>query len=180
MIVSGVKLPSYWMGHYCKDIFLQSFPSMFALILIAAYSMALPGVWLLIVINIFANSPFLYVVSFIFEKADSASTATSLVLFVFGFIGPIAVFILILIEKTRKLGIRLKWICSIVPLFSVSSGIISISMKDLIALVLATDYTKIEKPDPFDEIAAGPELTMLLISIPTYWILVALLDSGIM
>jgi len=22
MIVSGIKLPSYWMGHYCKDVFL--------------------------------------------------------------------------------------------------------------------------------------------------------------
>ena len=180
MIVSGIKLPSYWMGHYCKDVFLQFFPSMFALILIAAYSMELPGVWVLIVLNMFANCPFLYVVSFLFDKSDSASTATSLLLFVFGFVGPIAVFILVLIEKTRDLGQQLKWILSIVPLFSVSSGIIWISMKNLIALVLATDYTKkIEEPTPFSEIAAGPQLTMLLISIPTYWFLVALLESGI-
>jgi len=130
---------------------------MFAIILIAAYDMDLPGVWVLIVLNIFANSPFLYVVSFFFEKSDSASTATGLVLFIFGFIGPIAVFILILIEKTRNIGIKLKWIFSIVPLFSVSSGIIWISMKNLIALIFTTDFTKkIVEPDSFDDVAAGP------------------------
>jgi len=42
MIVSGVTMPAYWMGHYVKDIFIQAFPSMFVLFLINAYDMDLP------------------------------------------------------------------------------------------------------------------------------------------
>lgn len=123
---------------------------MFVLILIAIYDMDLPQVWVLIILNMFANSPFLYAFSFIFDKGDTASTAVSFLLFILGFLGPIAVFILTLIEKTRDLAVTLKWVFSIIPLFSVSSGIITISMRSLIAFIVAEDKMNFKKPEPFD------------------------------
>ena len=108
-------MPAYWAGHYVKDIFLQLFPSMFVLFLIAVFDMDLPQVWILIVINIFANPPFLYAMSFIFDKADSASTAVGFLLFLVGFLGPIAIFILTIIDSTRDIALVLKWPLSLIP-----------------------------------------------------------------
>lgn len=139
MIVSGIKLPAYWLGHYVKDIFLQCIPSMFVLILINAYDMDLPQVWVLIIINIFANPPFLYALSFAFAKADAASTAVGFLLFLVGFLGPIALFILLIIDSTRDYAVALKYPLSLIPLFSVSSGIITISMRFFIALLTAPE-----------------------------------------
>lgn len=170
------------MSHYVKDIVLQFFPSIFAIFLIFVYDMELPSVWILIVINIFANPPFLYAMSFIFQKAESASTAVGFLLFLVGFLGPIAVFILTIIDDTRDIAVAIKYPLSLIPLFAVSSGIITISMRFFIALLSASESERLRvtTPEPFDDVAAGVQLKMILISIPIYWLIIAIIDSGLL
>jgi len=38
----------------------------------------------------------------------------------------------------------------------------------------------VQTPEPFDDVAAGIQLKMILISIPMYWLIIALIDSGLL
>jgi len=130
MIVSGVKLSSYWFGHYVKDVIFGLILGLWVIILIAIFDINLPSAWILIILAPFSIPPFLYVFSFMFEKADASGSLISFYMFIFAFIGPIAVFILQLIPSTRSTAVPLKWLCSLVcPQFAVINGIISISFK---------------------------------------------------
>jgi len=156
MIVSGVKLPSYWFGHYVKDIFFGIILGVWIIILIAIFDIDVEYAWLMILIAAFSIPPFLYAFSFMFDKADSSGSITSFFLFIFAFIGPIVIFVLQLIESTRKVAKPLKWICSVLcPQFAVISGIISISFRQVFGLIEPADGdcgTKCDysKPDSFD------------------------------
>jgi hypothetical protein len=43
MIVSGVKLLSYWMGHYVKDVVFSLILGVWVIILIAIFDIDVPG-----------------------------------------------------------------------------------------------------------------------------------------
>jgi len=103
-------------------------------------------------------------------------------LFLVGFLGPIAVFILTIIDDTRDIAVAIKYPLSLIPLFAVSSGIITISMRFFIALLSASESERLRvtTPEPFDDVAAGVQLKMILISIPIYWLIIAIIDSGLL
>lgn len=130
MIVSGVKLSSYWLGHYVKDVIFGLILGIWVIILIAIFDINVPNAWILIIIAAFSMPPCLYTFSFLFDKADNSGSIISFYLFIFALLGPTAVFVLQLIESTRKVAKPLKLICSaLCPQFAVINGIISISFK---------------------------------------------------
>jgi hypothetical protein len=77
-------------------------------------------------------------------------------MFLFSFLGPIAVWVLQLIESTRDIASTLKWVLSIVPQFAVTNSIFFISFKQLFGFLIPADGDCGEKcdysePDSFDE-----------------------------
>lgn len=156
MIVSGVKLTSYWIGHYVKDVIFGLILGVWVIILVAIFDINIPDAWILIILAPFSIPPCLYTFSFMFDKADNSTSIISFYLFIFAFIGPIAVFVLQLIESTRDIAVPLKWICSIIcPQFAVHSGIISISFKQFFGFLQPADGECGEKcdysePESFD------------------------------
>lgn len=184
MIVSGVKLSSYWAGHYVKDVVFGLILGVWVIILIAIFDIDVPDGWLLIILAAFSVPPCLYTFSFVFDKADNSGSIISFYLFIFAFLGPIAVFVLQLIPTTRNVAKPLKWLCSLVcPQFAVVSGIISIAFREFFGFLepadgdcgTACDYSK---PDSFDERIAQVPLIVLLAGIGYWWLIVAFIDSG--
>lgn len=113
MIVSGVKLISYWGGHYFKDVVFSLILGVWVIILIAIFDIDVPQAWVLIILGAFACPPFLYALSFVTDKADSIGSIVSFYLFIVAFIGSIAIWILQLIESTRMYAKPLKWVLSL-------------------------------------------------------------------
>jgi len=130
MIVSGVKLPAYWLGHYVKDVCFGLILAVWIIILIAIFDIDVAYAWVLLLLGVLAIPPFLYAVGFMFDKADNSGGAVTFYMFLFAFLGPIAVFILQLIESTRDVAVPLKWALSIAcPQFAVVSGVMFIAFK---------------------------------------------------
>lgn len=94
MVISGVKLPAYWFGHYVKDLTFGLILAVWILILVAIFDINLPSAWILILLGVLAIPPNMYTIASGFQKADGSSTIVSFYLFIFAFIGPIAIFIL--------------------------------------------------------------------------------------
>lgn len=130
MIVSGVKLPSYWLGHYVKDVCFGMILGLWIIVLIAIFDINVENAWIFIILGAFVIPPFLYAFSALFDKADNSGGAISFFMFIFAFLGPIVLFILQLIPSTRSVASPLKWICSFLcPQFAIHNAILCISFK---------------------------------------------------
>jgi hypothetical protein len=114
MIVSGVRLPSYWMGHYVKDVVFGMILGLWVIILIAIFDIDVEGAWVLIILGVFAMPPFLYAFSFMFSKADDSGGIVTFYMFLIAFLGSIVVWVLQLIPPTRDVAMSLKWVCSLI------------------------------------------------------------------
>lgn len=130
MIVSGVRLPSYWMGHYTKDVVFGAILGLWVIILIGIFDIEVEGAWVLILIGVFAMPPFLYAFSSMFEKAENSGGIVTFYMFLFAFLAPIVVWVLQLIPSTRDVALPLKWIFSLIcPQFAVVNGILHIAFR---------------------------------------------------
>lgn len=125
--------------------------------------------WLLFLINIFANPPFIYFLSFFFSKDEAGSSFVKLIYIVFGIIGPIAVSILQVVNSTTQdVANVLRWVFYPVPIFSLTFGYISIANREIIRAVQKLT----EDPPTWGKDVAGPALAFLISSIVFYWLMV--------
>lgn len=132
-MVSGSSLTAYWLGHYLGDIVFQAIPSIVAMIGIQAFGIEVPHAWVLFLVNTFTNPPFIYFLSFLFEKDESGSSFVKMIYIVFGIIAPIAISILQVVDKTTQdVGDVLRWFFYPVPIFSLTFGYISIANRAII------------------------------------------------
>ena len=58
------------------------------------FKLDLPQIWILFIVNLFANPVFVYAVSFFFERDEAGSLAIKGIYFIFGTIVPVAISIL--------------------------------------------------------------------------------------
>lgn len=184
MIVSGVKLPAYWAGHYVKDVIFGMILGLWVIILIAIFDIDVADAWLLIILGVFAMPPFLYAFSFMFDKADNSGLIVTFYMFIFSFLGPIVIWVLQLIENTRDIGKTLKWPLSLIcPQFAVVNGILHIAFRQFFGFLEPADgecgeACDFSEPSSFDPRIARPQLYMLLVSIVFWWIFVAFIDGS--
>lgn len=130
-MVSGASKPAYWLGHYIGDVVFQFIPSIVSIICIEwIFKIDVPYAWVLFIVNVFANSAFIYALSFFFEKEDSGSLTVKMIYFIFGIIGPIVVGILQIVnDNTKKVGDVLQWFGYPIPIYSLSGGYKAIANK---------------------------------------------------
>lgn len=114
MIVSGVKLPAFWVGHYVKDVIFGLVLFIYMVIMMAIFDVQMEGAWLLILLAAFAIPPFLYFFGNMFDKAENSSGLVLFYMFLLNFLAPIVVFVLQIIESTQDIGKALKWILSLI------------------------------------------------------------------
>lgn len=156
MIVSGVKLSSYWMGHYVKDVVFGLILAIWVIVLIAIFDIDVKEAWVMLILAAFVNPPFLYVFGFFFDKADNSGGATSFYMFIFSFIAPIVIFVLQLIPSTRDIAVPLKWLFSFMsPQFAVVCSIIFIAFREFFGFLQPADgdcgeACDFSTPDAFD------------------------------
>lgn len=185
MIVSGVRLPSYWFGHYVKDVVFGLILAIWIIVLIAIFDIDVEDAWIFLILGAFVNPPFLYVFGFFFDKADNSGGATSFYMFIFSFIGPIVIFVLQIIESTRDIALPLKWLLSFMsPQFAIVSAVIFISFKQFFGFLQPADGDCGEKcdfsePTTFDERIAMVQITAMLVSLVAYWLIIAFIDSSL-
>ena len=175
-MVSGASKPAYWLGHYIGDVVFQFIPSIVSIICIEwIFKIDVPYAWVLFVVNVFANSAFIYALSFFFEKEDSGSLTVKMIYFIFGIIGPIVVGILQIVnDSTKKVGDILQWFGYPIPIYSLSGGYKAIANKEIIALLNKVNY----QYGSFDKAIALYPLLYLIISIPFYWFIVFLFERN--
>lgn len=185
MIVSGVKLPAYWIGHYAKDVFFGLILAFWVIILIELFDLKVPDAWVLLLLGTLAIPPFLYSFAFMFDKADTSSGLITFYMFVIAFLGAIAVWVLQLIDVTRFLADPLKWsLTFICPQFGIVNGILLIAFKQFFGFLQPADgecgvACDLSEPDSFDERIALIHLRMLIIDIIFWWAFVAFIDSSL-
>ena len=87
-------MTAYWLSHYISDVMFSSITCLVAIIGMNFFNLDLPKVWILFVVNLFANPVFVYAVSFFFERDEAGSLAIKGIYFIFGTIVPVAISIL--------------------------------------------------------------------------------------
>lgn len=95
--------------------------------------MDVENVWILFVVTVFANPVFIYFFSFLFDKDDAGSLAIKLVYLVFGMIAAIAITLLQVFPNTKDVGNILRWFFYPFPIYSLTSGYMSIGNKAILA-----------------------------------------------
>ena len=77
---------------------------------------------------IFANPPFIYTCSFLFQTDEAASLATKLFFFLMGIIAPIVISVLAVINDTTILVSNiLRWFFYPFPVYAITSGYMNIA-----------------------------------------------------
>lgn len=99
-MISGSSLSAYWLGHYIADVLFQALPSAVGIFGVWAFGIDCPQAWVLFTIHMFANPPFIYFLSLLFEKEEAGSLAVKIVFFLVGIAAPIAVSILLIFPNT--------------------------------------------------------------------------------
>jgi ABC-type multidrug transport system fused ATPase/permease subunit len=104
-------------------------------------------------------------------------------MFILAFLGPIAIWVLQLIEATRKVAVPLKWVLSLSPQFAVTNSLFFIAFKQVFGFlqpIEKDDGTKdYSEPDSFDDRVARPQLIMLFVGLVVWWIFIAFIDSSL-
>ena len=62
------------------------------------FNLNIPQVWIIFLVNLFANPVFVYAVSFFFERDEAGSLAIKAIYFIFGIIVPVAISILQVVD----------------------------------------------------------------------------------
>jgi hypothetical protein len=144
-----------------------------------AFDLDIPDVYWLFIATVFANPVFIYFFSFLFDKDDAGSLAIKLVYFLFGIIAAITITILQVFPNTSDVANVLRWFFYIFPIFSLTSGYMSIGNKAILAQVASKDPLNVVIPGSYAWNVAGPSLIFLFASIPFYWSLVFLIETKI-
>jgi len=175
-MVSGSSLPAYWLGHYVGDCIFQTIPAIVAILGILAFGLEVPGCWILFLTNIFANPVSIYCLSFLFDRAESGSLAVKIIYFLLGIIAPITISVLQVVNSTTiKVSNVLRWFFYPFPIYSLTSGYMSIANIDIIQFA-----NKLQtKPKSFDAAVAGYALIFLLASIAYFWLLIVCFEMKV-
>jgi hypothetical protein len=127
-MISGSGLLAYWMSNYVADIVFQSIPSIVGIIGVHAFGIDVPGVEYLFIVMIFANPPFVYFFTFLFDKDETGSLVLKMFYFIMGMIAPIVVSVLSVVnETTQNVANILRWFFYPVPVYSLTFGYMSIA-----------------------------------------------------
>lgn len=140
------------------------------------FDLDIPDVHWLFIAIVLANPAFIYFFSFLFEKDDAGSLAIKLIYFLFGMIAAIAITILQVFPNTKDVASILRWPFYIFPIFSLTSGYMSIGNKVILAQIAAKNPLDIVIPGSYAMNVAGPSLIFLFASIPFYWFLVFIIE----
>lgn len=169
--ISGVSLLGYWMSNMISDVVKAYIPIFITLILQAAFSINVDGVWVHLLIYPWTIVPFTYITSFLFTKDSVAQIMTLFVHFLGGGILPLVIFVLLSIPSTVDTGSWLRWIFTLLPTFDVCYSIILSTSAESLKLVrqVAIDSGKDLKPYNSDLWAwsnlLGNAIMMLVVGI---------------
>lgn len=130
--MSGVSILAYWLSNYALDIIKYLIAAIFCVFMCRAFSIdALVddwgATWLVFILYGFSLISFTYMFSFIFKDFGNGQLMIFFLFFIIGAIGPIAFFVLRLIESSRDIVKPLSWVIRLLPSFSFGYGIVNIS-----------------------------------------------------
>lgn len=126
LLMSGSSVTAYWLGHYIVDVAIHLLVQGASLLYIHIFNIELPSVWVIFLLFVVTNPLFLYCWSHLFEKEGPAGTSVRMLfIFVGGAFG-IAAIILQFFESTRTVGLIIRYIFCILPIFSLVYGILAI------------------------------------------------------
>ena len=175
-MISGASMVSYWISNYVVDFIRSMIPMGFAIILVFAFNVDLPYIWVHFILFAMAIHPFTYATTFWFKKDNVAQIMTIILnIFLAGFL-PIAVLVLQTIPSTRSAAMIIRWFPRIFPSYSVVSAIMQISIRNIIALVSGED----NPPAALSFEVAGGDALFLVIGIFFWWGVTIILEMKIL
>jgi uncharacterized integral membrane protein len=83
---------------------IQILPTAVGIISYNAFGADIPDAWVLLVLFLFVNPPFIYTCSFLFAKDSTGGIVITFFYFFFGGLCTVAVSILKVLESTEKIG----------------------------------------------------------------------------
>lgn len=173
--MSGGNLKAYWISHYVGDVAFQMVPILAAIVSYLAVDIDLPYGWLLFILFLLANSPFIYVLSFLFNKDSSGGTFVAIFFLAIGWLGAIVVGILQVIPDTIDFAHGFRFVLMIFPIYSLNYGIINITGRGLLSIV-NKQYTK--NYAPLSMQIALPQICFLVFDLFFFWFILILIEKG--
>lgn len=122
---------AYWCVNFTFDLFKTLLVSLTIYLLIKVYDLDFPDTWVLLLEYPFAIVPFTYATSFLFSKESTAQNCTIFIHLIFGSIASSSVFVMRLIRQTEDTGDMLNDALKVFPSYSLSSGMLYASSKQL-------------------------------------------------
>lgn len=178
-IVSGVSLTAYWSANFTADI-IKYIPVglscwIFTLIFDIEAFVEGDNLGMTLLLFIFYGIcmiSFVYCLSFVFTSPTSGQIFTFLLFFIVGCIGSVAIFILYVIESTKKHAEWLRWVFRLLPSFSFSYGLVNISNKTIYQII---EEWEEEKGAFTIEIALGDLIYLVVLSL-AYFLLIFVIE----
>lgn len=161
IVISGGSKIAYWLSHFIMDVITHAIPASLTLYTIDLFEVNAPNVSYLFIAFCFANPLFIYALNFLFSNDSIASIFVRVFYFAFGGVAPIAMQVLMIISKqTMNIGKYLKWYFTLVPIFNLNHGYISINSRSTIEMLYKMEQDTLE---PLDWECAGESLVWICI-----------------
>ncbi|CAI2386282.1 unnamed protein product [Moneuplotes crassus] len=164
-MISGASKISYWLSTYTIDVIRGFIPICFGIIMIFAFGVDLPNIWVHFILFGFAIHPFTYATTFWFKKHGVAQLMTIIINIALGAFVPIAILVMQTIKSTQNIAKTLRWLPRIFPIYSMINGITQISIRSLIARQEGLDDTE----NSLNLNIAGGDAMFLAIDIFFWW-----------
>lgn len=162
-----MSLGAYWVSNMIFDICRGMIPAAIVIGLLYAFDLNYNCAWLLFLLFPIGVTPFTYVTSFLFTSEIVAQTITIFAHFVIAGIGAIVIFILELIESTRKYADVLKWVLRVMPSYNLTYTIMYDAGRDSLKFV----RPEIAKLDDWDLDFNGGNVLVIMLHFG-FWIIV--------
>ena len=169
-----MSLPAYWISNLIYDLFKGLIPSAIVVGLIYAYELEWDNSWVMFLLYPVGVVPFSYVTSFLFSTENVAQSTTIFLHFVFAGIGAIVVFVLKIIESTKKAGDILGWVFKIVPSFCLTDTVMFDSSKARLYLL----RPELIKDSDFDITLLGGNVLFLCMHFVVWMFVLLLIENG--
>ena len=184
-IISGVSLLAYWLANFAWDVLSWLPPLGITLALMYAFQISsyttgqAAGAFVLLFVAFApAATAFTYVWTFCFSSHSAAQTVILFLNFLTGLVLSIVSFVLSLIDSTRAINLKLRYVFRLFPAFCFGDGLLQLALcvDDVCPKITATGISITEPLAPLHWDVTLADVVFLLVEALVYFLITLLIE----
>ena len=186
-IISGVSLLAYWLANFAWDVLSWLPPLAITLALMYAFQISsyttgeAAGAFVLLFVAFApAATAFTYVWTFCFSSHSAAQTVILFLNFLTGLVLSIVSFVLSLIDSTRAINLKLRYVFRLFPAFCFGDGLLQLALcvDDVCPKITAAGISITEPLTPLHWDVTLADVVFLLVESAIYFLVTLLIEHA--